>query len=486
MIPKILESGYSSSTSFPASTIIPAFSKGLDKQALHKQASIFEQEYDKFERKPGYTYIHLISVADGDQYGPNSRADFYNGEPHEIIFPRPEKGVCECRMLDGGISKYHNKMFMTNGGVYTEHKSGHDGMPSQGYIVAAKVNPDMHRGELLIGVKTDLWAPDIERLSNGTPMKFSIGCDTPYDICSICGHEAHSEAGHCDHYKNHRGEILEDGTQVYVITDKQLYHDISRVKSPAEKIAFSIKKVASSDFIDYGTIAINPKSVPYMLKTAHSIARYNTLQKLAKLEKEIEAMSASGQLDKHIQQFFQDKKASCPSDSVSKLNKFLDYTRDNEVLGCMADRKCILSPEDFIELFIGNDKAAQMDIDGHDVHAMLPGIFGKLLESNDIDSFCCDETFKPTPCRDMSIISVVDKMCPSRKVADPLDIVGHLMHDNDDNELLYNKPTIIVRISKPHATVNAAVAHEYANYLLSAMSGFSMKEMVMGLLEQLL
>jgi hypothetical protein len=309
MIPKILDSGYSASTSFPSSTLIPAFSKGLDKQALHKQASIFEQDYDKFERKPGYTYIHLISVADGDQYGPNSRADFYNGKPHEIVFPHPEKGVNVTRMLDGGISKYHNKMFMTNGGVYTEHKSGHDGMPSQGYIVAAKVNPDMHRGELLIGVKTDLWAPDIERLSNGTPMKFSIGCDTPYDICSICGHEAHSEAGHCEHYKNHRGEILEDGNQVYVITDKQLYHDISRVKSPAEKIAFSIKKVAHADYQDYGTISVNPKSVPYMLKTAHSIERYNTLQKLAKLEKEIEAMTADGALDEHIQQFFQDKKA---------------------------------------------------------------------------------------------------------------------------------------------------------------------------------
>lgn len=486
MIAKVLESGYNASTSFPSSTLIPAFSKGLDKQALHKQASIFEQDYDKFERKPGYTYIHLISVADGDQYGPNSRADFYNGEPHEIVFPHPEKGVCGSRMLDGGISKYHNKMFMTNGGVYTEHKSGHDGMPSQGYIVAAKVNPDMHRGELLIGVQTDLWAPDIERLSNGTPMKFSIGCDTPYDICSICGHEAHSEAGHCDHYRNHRGEIMDDGHQVYVITDKQLYHDISRVKSPAEKIAFSIKKVANADYQDYGHISVNPKSVPYMLKTAHSIERYNTLQKLAKLEKEIDAMTAGGNLDKHIQQFFQDKKASCPADSMSKLQKFLDYARDNEVLGCMADNKCVMSPDDFIDLFIGADKARQLDIDAGSVKSMLPGIFTKLTESDDIDSICCDQSFKPEPCRDINIIAVVHKMRPYKQVAQSSDIIDCMLRDVCGDELIYNKPKIIVKISKPHATVNAAVAQEYASYLLSALSKFSSNEMAMALLEQLI
>ena len=485
MIAKVLESGYNSNTSFPASAIIPAFSKGLDKQALHKQASIFEQDYDKFERKPGYTYIHLISVADGDQYGPNSRADFYNGEPHEIVFPHPEKGVCPTRMLDGGISKYHNKMFMTNGGVYTEHKSGHDGMPSQGYIVAAKVNPDMYRGELLIGVKTDLWAPDIERLSNGIPMKFSIGCDTPYDICSICGHEAHSEAGHCDHYKNHRGEIMDDGHQVYVITDKQLYHDISRVKSPAEKIAFSIKKVASADYQDYGAISVNPKSVPYMLKTAHSIERYNTLQKLAKLEKEIEAMTSSNALDKHIIDFFQKKKASCCSDSLDKLHKFLDYAHDNEVLGCMADNKCVLSSDDFIDLFIGDDKARYLDIDRDEVRSMLPGIFTRLSESNDLDSVCCDESFKPAPCRDMNIIAIVHKMKPHRRVAEPLDIINNIVGDISPVELISPKRTIIVKINRPSASVNSAVADEYASYLLSAMSKFSPDELAMTLLEQL-
>ena len=79
MINKVLESGYNDSSQFPAAAVIPEFRGALDRQTLKKRASIFDAEYDKFERKPGHTYIHLISVAAGEHYGPNSRADFYNG-----------------------------------------------------------------------------------------------------------------------------------------------------------------------------------------------------------------------------------------------------------------------------------------------------------------------------------------------------------------------------------------------------------------------
>ena len=247
MIAKILQSGYDNSGNFPQAAIIPAFSGGLDKQTLHKQASIFEKEYDQFERKPGHTYIHLISCAAGEFYGPNSRADFYNGDSYKHDFPEPKKNGPKFIILDGGLNKYHNKTFMKEGGVYTEHFSSRDGAKPQGYIVAAKMNPDMHRGELIIGVRTNEWADDIEKLSSGKPLKFSIGADTAKDICSICGHVAHTENQHCDHYKKDRGAILEDGSQVYVITDNCVFHDISRVRNPAEKIAFSIKKIANAD-----------------------------------------------------------------------------------------------------------------------------------------------------------------------------------------------------------------------------------------------
>lgn len=188
MIPKLLVSGYNDSDLFPPSSIIPTFSKGFDKDTLHKRASMFEDICDTFERKPGYEYIHLVSVADGCTYGPNSRADFYNGEPVEIRIPHPEPGCPAVVVLDGGISKYHDT-FLKSGGVYTEHRNKHSKNPpkSQGYIVAAAYNKPMKRGELIIGVNDEAWRDDLEKLSSGTPLKFSIGFDATRDTCLPAG-----------------------------------------------------------------------------------------------------------------------------------------------------------------------------------------------------------------------------------------------------------------------------------------------------------
>ena len=194
MIAKQLISGYDTSTAFPSSVLLPAFSKGFDRDTLRKEASMFEQQYDQFERKPDHTYIHLISVAAGEQYGPNSRADFYNGHPYEVIFPYPEKGAPKSMMLDGGIEKYH-KTFDTEGAVYTEHRSGREGFKPQGYIVVSGFNPDMQRGELIIGVKTDLWRDDIQKLANGNPLRFSIGADARRDLCLPAGTLIMTDAG---------------------------------------------------------------------------------------------------------------------------------------------------------------------------------------------------------------------------------------------------------------------------------------------------
>ena len=189
MIPKVLISGYNDSDMFPPSTLIPLFSNGtMDKDTLQKRASMFLDIIPTFKRKPGYQYIHLISVADGCTYGCNSRADFYNGEACEIHIPHPEKGSPAVVMLDGGISKYHDT-FLKSGGVYTEHRNKHSVNPpkSQGYIVAAGYNKPMKRGELIIGVNDDAWHDDLERLANGTPMKFSIGFDASHDRCFPAG-----------------------------------------------------------------------------------------------------------------------------------------------------------------------------------------------------------------------------------------------------------------------------------------------------------
>lgn len=486
MIQKVLMSGYDDRSEFPSSVLLPTFSKGFDPVVLRKQASIFEKEYDAFERKPGHSYIHLISVAAGDYYGPNSRADFYNGCSYRHKFPHPEKNATAYIDLDGGIGKYHNPTFMKHGGVYTEHFSSRDGAKPQGYIVAAKVNPDMHRGELIIGVKTDLWRDDIEQLSKGHPMKFSIGCDAEHDICSYCGRVAHTEGEHCDHYKYQRGQINDEGAQYYVISDKTLYHDISRVASPAEKIAFSIKKVASAtDFTQWKPHPIHPASVPLILKTAHGQERLDTLQKLSKIEKEIIATAENGSLDRNIVHFFKQHKNASNMDSAAELKKFLQYSRENQFLGALEDRKCVLSPEDFLELFLPGQCGCIEGADAESLRKHLPGVFSELLSSPDVDAFCEDMTFQPKPYKDWNLTAAVDRY-KEQKGMDPSHFVSGMLENVVDSVDLKTNPKTIIVCCRRADTVPDVLAKEYANYLVSATRRFSPLELTMTLLQQML
>lgn len=490
MIAKILQSGYNDSGSFPQSAIIPEFRGGLDKDTLRKRASIFDNEYDKFERKPGHTYIHLISVAAGEHYGPNSRADFYNGDSYEHEAPEPAKGCAKIITLDGGLNKYHDETFMKEGGVYTEHYSSRDGANPQGYIVAAKMNPTMKRGELIIGVRTNEWEDDIQKLSGGTPLKFSIGCDVANDTCSYCHHKAFTEDGHCDHYKNHRGAITEDGHQIYVISDKCIFHDISRVRTPAEKIAFSIKKIAHADnFNMWQPGNIRSQSAKYMVKTSAGQRRFDTLNKLAKIEKEILAMATKGGLDEGIIKFFkarrQNKKASDMSGGEA-LNKFLDAVSHEQLFGALKEGGKILTPGEFVMVAVPKEyRDGGYGISTDAVESQLPGIFGRILHRDDLDNFCDDVTYDYSDVKCPAALIDVLRRTQCGCAIDVNDITKKLM-SFDNIDLQPRHKTIIIEISKPTADVNELIANDYANYVVSAADKFSPAELAMSILNYII
>lgn len=454
----------------PASVLLPEFSKGFDKNTLHKQASCFENFYDKFERKPKHSYIHLISVAAGDYYGPNSRADFYNGDSYKHDFPHPEDNKKTFVILDGGIKKYHST-FDEHGKCYTEHVNRRHKAEPQGYIVASAYNEPMKRGELIIGVETEKWADDIERLSNGTPMKFSIGMAAPHDICSICGREAHTEDEHCEHYKRMPGAVLEDGNAVYVISDKGLYHDISRVKVPAERIAFSLKKIASADtLVDLSPKAINPEGLKLFMKTASAEKRLSILTKLAALEKRIKAVGDK-LVDKKLLKAFGQEKTASDLDSAENLNKFLSYANEKEILGGLNQCKCVLSPKEFIKVFAPSE-FCNIDFD-KEFSCSMP--FNKLLESKDIDMFCNDDTYEGKKCFDINILSAIGKMLGSCGVSE----------DNliDRACSCSSKEPAKITITVENYDNMSDVMKEYLNYFLSACAGLNDKELTAAMLQ---
>jgi hypothetical protein len=474
MINKVLESGYNDSSQFPAAAVIPEFRGALDRQTLKKRASIFDAEYDKFERKPGHTYIHLISVAAGEHYGPNSRADFYNGDAYRHELSCPEKGKPNFIILKPGLSATHNKTFMEHGGVYTEHVSSLDGAEPQGYIVKAALNPEMKRGELIIGVETNKWADDIHKLESGTPLKFSIGASAPYDICSVCGHITTTEDGHCDHYKTMPGEFLADGSQVYVISDNCLFHDISRVKNPAEKIAFSIRKVASGRGNRFVTPVGPAKAsvVRALCKTANAKARFDMLCKLAAIEKEILAEGTTCAVDPALLSLFRKRRAAkkCQRKEASaaeSLQHFLDFADTNNIIGSCNKHDYILSPEEFVNLMLPEEDRKAYHVSIEDIENSLPGIFNKILHSTEADTFCNDDTYECDRCCESVTDAAIGNYCKTQSIGD---IVGQLVDQAlDGNNLQNNGDKVIITISNGVSNdVSSTIAEDYASYLVSS------------------
>ena len=472
MLYKTIDPSKDYNLDIPSSALLPEFSKGFDKNVLHKQASCFENFYDKFERKPKHSYIHLISVAAGDFYGPNSRADFYNGDSYKHVFPHPEDNKKTFVILDGGIKKYHNT-FDEHGKCYTEHFNRRHMAEPQGYIVASAYNEPMKRGELIIGVETDKWADDIERLSNGTPMKFSIGMAAPHDICSICGREAHTENEHCEHYKKMPGAVLEDGNVVYVISDKGIYHDISRVKVPAERIAFSLKKIANANdtLVNLSPKKIDPKAMKLFMKSATAEQKLDTLSKLAALEKRIKAFGDK-LISKDAIKAFKMRKCASNMDSVENLNKFLSYANEKEILGGLSSCKCVLSPEAFIKTFAPSMFNC-IDFD-KDFSCSMP--FNKLLEDAELDVICNDDTYNADKCYDLNILNAVNDLIPDFSmdqgvISDCLCSVNQV-----------DKPAKIT-ITVENYDNMSDIMKEYLNYFISACTGLNDQELTSALMQ---
>ena len=164
----------------PAVELIGHYSKGLDKTAMDKRASAFTQDDMDFPRKKGHRYLHIITTGAVDAYGANRNGDAFNMEEGEVESADGKKII----ILDGGLKKFHNKEYTSgNAAVYKEHQTKRQKVDPSGYIVMAKVNEPMHRGELIIGVDENKWSRELQKKSKGGDIFFSMGCDVPHDTC---------------------------------------------------------------------------------------------------------------------------------------------------------------------------------------------------------------------------------------------------------------------------------------------------------------
>ena len=327
----------------PAVDIIEAGGKGLDKQAMVKRASAFSEVIDKLEPKPNRTYLHVITTGAMEKYACNRNGDAFNETACEHTCPYPEDGAKKTIKLDGGLKQYHDSSYMSKeAGVYQEHKTK-DTDPS-GEIIAAHYNDDMHRGELIIAVDTEKWAPRLQKKASGQDIYLSMGCRVSHDICNACHRMAKTAKEHCDHFNKMRCQVLDDGTRVGVINDAPHFYDISGVDVPADRIAFVLRKVASGEMPKEASVQafrMLGARVPMLMTKSARI-----LSKLAEMEKRIEGIVEG---DKGHDSVFDD-------DDKAKKNFILrveSYPADEVIDGCHR-KGILLSPEMLFKL-LGKD-----------------------------------------------------------------------------------------------------------------------------------
>jgi hypothetical protein len=175
---------------------------------------------------PKFYYLLVNALGAGEHYGSNRNGDFFPIE---------------------ALKKFH-KTFETEAQIYKHHRNKPKlGHPSYGDVLFSHYNPRMHRVELIIKLDTEK-APDIKKdFDEGKPLALSMGARVPEDYCSICGHAAKTRAQYCDHTKYSMNKLMPDGRKVYVINKTPKFFDISFVRIPADRTAYVMAKVASSE-----------------------------------------------------------------------------------------------------------------------------------------------------------------------------------------------------------------------------------------------
>lgn len=353
----------------PSVEIVNVGSKGLDKTAMVKRASAFDDILDKIEKKANRTYLHVITTGAYERYGQNANGDAYNGHEMDWEFPYPEDPQNKVAHFDGGLSKYHDDTYMKDGAVYQEHQTKSAGVDPSGEIVAARYNEDMDRGELIIAVDTSKWAERLQKKASGKDIYLSIGCSVPYDIALCCGRKAKVAGDHCTCFKHHRGQLMKSGAVIGVMNDKPSFYDISGVNVPADKIAFVLRKMASTGPELTKTASVDPL-LPDMIATRKPMLLTKAatiLSKLAEMEKKIEGM-IEGDKDIDLEAFRDDDDAK--KDLILRVE---NYPAD-EVIDSCNRKGILLSP------------------------GMLFKILGSDLEEDNLLSKCDDECCGDTSC----------------------------------------------------------------------------------------
>lgn len=302
-----------------STSLVPLCRSGVDSLWLTKHAganSELSEIIKTLKPDKARTVLHITALGDEEVYGANRNCDAFS--------------------RDDNIKNHST--FKTLGKVYRNHKHS-DPSKASGEVLASTHNDDMGRVELLVALKNAMCPKEADAAERGEDIPFSMGSSQEFDVCSLCGKRAPTADDHCDHVKNHLGEVTADGTKIYMKNPNPKYFDISVVHKPADRIAYSLRKVASTsqvvgghELADIFGIDSEPQS------------KIATMHALAEIIKEI-PLTARKLTEPN----------SVRADTIDELRKTAAAHGIDQVFGYLHNHGFLLSPSDFSKVALNGD-----------------------------------------------------------------------------------------------------------------------------------
>jgi hypothetical protein len=226
---------------------------------------------------------------------------------------------------------------------------------------------DQHTADYLstLYIPTNVDNVDFDEVSNATVYNLEVAgtdnsylaggyivhnCHVPYDICSYCGHKSKKRSEYCDHLTKNIGDMTKEGHLISAVNDKAVFFDISKVRRPADRIAYGLKKAASHSHVNEES-AIESRELPAELKFLDTAdgekvrRRVALMNKLSSIHKRLEVMGVKKvgpvELSRHMGDLENLHKAGS---TPAKIAQFLT---------AMANENCLLRPDEFVAMTRG-------------------------------------------------------------------------------------------------------------------------------------
>jgi len=259
----------------------------------------------------------------------------------------------------------------------------------------------------------------------------SHNCTVPEDFCSICNNAAKSRKDYCVHLKQAMNAIFEDGRQVYAINKQPTFFDLSKVNRGADRIAYSLRKVASDGVVvksgaeaaeEAGLIV--PIRIQTQLSRGHVRKKMETLQKLALIESHIDGpikkdIPAVALGDKDPEDKFDDDEIESDDAAIEPMTlndeengvlPLFGMTRSFDPDVQQMDRKAAADLSDNVNDIWSSLTKAQVSLPARDffnivmrgggadkivpeVEEAAPNMFNRIIDDGNAEEICSDDSY---------------------------------------------------------------------------------------------